>query len=130
MIPNAKLSIVEIDNYSARRMILYRPQLRLRYDTTREQLQQILESIRNMLASHERVVQEAPRARFMGFGEDALLLEIFAYVATNDYATYLEYAEDLNMRVLDVIEAAGTRLAVPTQAMFVEGGTGVARVGT
>ncbi len=122
VIPNAKLSIVEIDNYSARRMILYRPQLRLRYDTTREQLQQILESIRNMLASHERVVQEAPRARFMGFGDDALLLEIFAYVATNDYATYLEYAEDLNMRVLEVIEAAGTRLAVPTQAMYLEGG--------
>lgn len=121
VIPNAKLSVVEIDNYSARRMILYRPQLRLRYDTTEEQLKKILESLREMLASHEHIVQEAPRVRFMGFGEDALMIEIFAYIATNDYATYLEYAEDVNLKVLAIINEAGTNLALPTQSMYLEG---------
>lgn len=61
--------------------ILYRPQLRLRYDTTPEQLQRILDGIREMLTTHEHVVQEAPRVRFVRFGEDALIIEIFAYIA-------------------------------------------------
>jgi len=120
-IPNAKLATEQIDNFSARRMILYRPQLRLRYDTTREQLQQILGSIREMLAAHEHVVQEAPRVRFIGFGDDALIVEIFAYLATNDYATYLEYAEDVNLKVLSIIGAAGTTLALPARTLHVEG---------
>jgi len=126
-IPNAKLATEQIDNYSARHMILYRPQLRLRYDTSREQLQQILDSIREMLAAHEHIVQDAPRVRFIGFGEDALILEIFAYLATNDYAQYLELAEDVNMKVLGIIGAAGTNLALPTRAMYVEGGDGLSR---
>jgi len=121
VIPNAKLATEQIDNYSARQMILYRPQLRLRYDTTQEQLQQILASLRQMLASHEHIVQEAPRVRFIGFGEDALNVEIFAYIATNDYAQYLEYAEDVNLKVLKIIGEAGTNLALPTQTMYVEG---------
>jgi len=120
-IPNAKLATEQIDNFSARRMILYRPQLRLRYDTTREQLQQILDSIREMLAAHEHVLQEAPRVRFIGFGDDALILEIFAYVTTKDYATYLEYAEDVNLKVLSIIAAAGTTLALPARTLHVEG---------
>jgi len=120
-IPNAKLVTEQIDNYSARRMILYRPQLRLRYDTTRAQLRQILHSIREMLASHEHIVQDAPRVRFIGFGEDALILEIFAYIATKDFATYLEYAEDVNLKVLAIIGEAGTNLALPAQTLHVEG---------
>lgn len=130
VIPNRTLSTVEIDNYSARRMILYRPKLRLRYDTTEEQLQQILDSLRQMLASHEYVVQEAPRVRFMGFGEDALLVEIFAYLATNDYATYLEYAEDVHLKVLAIVNAAGTNLALPTQSMYIENARDVVKAGS
>jgi MscS family membrane protein len=120
-IPNSKLSTDQIDNYSVRQKILYRPRLRLRYDTTDEQLQQILDSMREMLATHEHVIQDAPRVRFIGFGEDALIIEIFAYVATNDYARYLELAEDLNLKVLAIISSAGTNLALPAQTMHIEG---------
>lgn len=121
-IPNAKLAAEEIDNYSARRKILYRPRLRLRYDMSREQLQQILGATREMLTQHEHVEQTAPRVRFIEFGEDALILEIFAYLETTDFARYLEYAEDVNMKVLAIVDAAGTRLAPPMQTLQVEGG--------
>ena len=81
---------------------------------------QIVGGIREMLASHEHVLQEAPRVRFTRFGDDALILEVFAYLTTNDYATYLEYAEDVNIKILAIVEAAGTQLALPGREMRVE----------
>jgi MscS family membrane protein len=49
--------------------------------------------------------------RFLGFGTDALEMEIFAYLATTDWAEYLELAEEINIKVLAIIKAAGTSLA-------------------
>ena len=57
-VPNSKLASEPIENISARQKIRYRPTLRLRYDTTPEQLQQVLEGIRGLLGSHERVLQD------------------------------------------------------------------------
>lgn len=119
-VPNAAPATQQIGNYTMRRKILYRPNLRLRYGTTREQLDQNLGGIREMLTSHEHVLQEAPRVRFTQFGDDALILEVFAYLKTNDYAMYLEYAEDVNIKILSIVEAAGTQLAVSGREMRVE----------
>ena len=70
------LSLCAIDNISAREKIRYRSVLRLRYDTTLEQLQLILEGIRHLLSSHERVLQDNPRVRFTEIADDALLVEV------------------------------------------------------
>jgi MscS family membrane protein len=83
---------------------------------------QILGGIRELLANHEHVMQEAPRVRFIRFGEDALILEVFASLKTTAYATYLEYTEDVNMQILAIVEAAGTQLALPGREMRAEQG--------
>ena len=119
-IPNAKLASEPITNISARKKILFRPILRLRYDTTPEQLQQVLEGVRELLASHERVVQENPRARFTEIAEDALLVEVYAYLNTTDWAVYLELAEELNMKILGVVTDAGTSLSPPARMLHIE----------
>ena len=120
-IPNAKLAVDQIDNYSARQKILYNPRLRLRLDTSREQLQRALQELRDMVSAHQHIVQSGHRVRFRGFADDALDIEIFAYLATNDFATYLEYAEDVNLRVMESIEKSGASLALPARAVHREG---------
>jgi hypothetical protein len=60
--------------------------------------------------------------RFIRFGEDALILEVFASLKTTAYATVLEYAEDVNMQILAIVEAAGTQLALPGREMRAEQG--------
>jgi len=119
-VPNARLATEPIDNISAREKIRYRPILRLGYDTTPQQLQQILEGIRNLLSSDEKVLEENNRVRFKEISEDALLVEVFAYVATTDWPEYLEIAEQLNIRILEIIAQAGTSLALPAQTLYVE----------
>ncbi|MDJ0927176.1 MAG: mechanosensitive ion channel family protein [Gammaproteobacteria bacterium] len=121
-IPNAHLANEAIDNISARRKIWYRPILRLKYDTTPQQIEQILEAIRKLLGSHDRVLKDNYRARFKEIANDALLVEVYAYLNTTDWAEYLGIAEELNMHLLEIVNQAGTSLGLPAQALYVEQG--------
>jgi MscS family membrane protein len=80
-----------------------------------------------MLYAHPRVDPDPARIRFVGFGDYSLDLDVFAYVTATDYGEYLEIAEDLNLRTMDIIAAAGTSLAVPAQTTLVETGQGTNR---
>jgi MscS family membrane protein len=119
-IPNARLANEPIDNLSFREKILYNPTLRLRIDTSREQLDKVLKDVRELLASHEKIVKDNPRIRFQSIGEDALELVVFAYTDTRTFPDYLEVAEDMNMKILDIVERAGTTLALPGQTLYME----------
>jgi MscS family membrane protein len=110
-VPNAKFAGEYLENISARQKILYRHKMRLRYDTDPDVVEKVLADVRDMLTAHPRVIQDAPRVRFLGFGTDALEMEIFAYLATTSWPEYLELAEEINIKVLDIIKAAGTSLA-------------------
>jgi MscS family membrane protein len=119
-IPNAKLASEPIDNISARNKILFRPNLRLRYDTTPEQLQQLLAGIRALFESHERILQEGHRVRFIKIADDALVVELYAYLNTTIWSEYLELAEDLNFKILEIIAQAGTTLSPPARTVHIE----------
>ena len=54
--------------------------------------------------------------RFVGAGSYSLDIEVFAYIRTTDYDEYLQFQQDLLLRIMDAISAAGTALAIPTQA--------------
>jgi len=119
-IPNHRLVNEPIDNISARGNIWYHPVLRLRYDTTPEQLQQVLEDIRELLKSHDRVLQNDQRVRFNEFAKHALQIEVFAYVSTTNWAEFLEIAEELNLGVLQIVSEAGASLFMPSGTLYVE----------
>ena len=119
-IPNARLASEPIDNLSVREKILYNPTLRLRIDTNREQLDKVLKDVRELLASHEKIVKDNPRIRFQRIDKDALELVVFAYTDTRTFPDHLEVAEDLNMKILDILARAGTTLALPGQTLYME----------
>ncbi len=118
-VPNAKLAAGAIDNYSARNKILYRPTLRLRYDTKPAQVREVLSGVRDALEENDRVLFDH-RVRFKEIGDDALKVEVFAYFDTTDWAEYLELAEDMNLQILEVVTNAGTALALPASTLKIE----------
>jgi MscS family membrane protein len=119
-IPNSNLATEPIDNISARKKIRYRPILRLRYDTTPQQIQQVLDGIRDMFSAYDDMLKDSHRVRFYEIGDDALLVEANGYLNTTDWAKYLELAEDLNLKILDIVNQAGTKLALPARQLHVE----------
>jgi len=112
-IPNSRLASEPIDNISARRKIWFNPLLRLRLDTSPDQVRDILTGVRALLANDARVLEEGARVRFQRFGEQGLELQVSAYINTVDWPLYLEIAEDLNLRILDIVIGAGAALALP-----------------
>ncbi len=54
--------------------------------------------------------------RFVGVGTYSLDLEIFAHILTQDGDEFMKIQQDLYLWILDAVEAAGTALALPTQA--------------
>ncbi len=119
---NAEFTNLQLDNFSKREKVWYHPRIRLPYETTPDQVWYILIEIRKMLYAHPKVDPDPARIRFEQFGEYSLNLDVFAYVDVTDYGEFLEIAEDLNLRIMDIVAQAGSRLAVPSQTMYLERG--------
>jgi MscS family membrane protein len=124
-IPNADFSSLQLENFSVRDKIWFHPRIGLRYETSPDQIRYILVEIRKMLYSHPKVDPDPARIRFVNFGAYSLDLDIFAYVRTTDYGEYLEVAEDLNLRIMEIVAEAGSSFAFPSQTTYIENGTGL-----
>ena len=120
-IPNAKFSTDVIENLTQRDKILYRTRLRLSLQTTAKQMQDVLDGIRELIRKHEMIDEEASRVRFLEFGEYAQEIELYVYIKTQDFVEYLQYREDINLSIANIIESSGTQLVVPTRTTYVEG---------
>ena len=119
-VPNSSFAKMELENYTRRDKIRFCPRVALRLDTTPNQMRYVLVEIRKMLYSHPMVDPEPARVRFVGFGQSSLELDFFVYVKVTDYGQFLEVSEDLNLRILQIIDEAGTGLAVPARRTFMD----------
>ena len=124
-IPNARIASVESENLSYRTKIRYWPTLRLRYDTSPEQIKSVLNGIREVLEKHEQVYEDPVRVRFTDFDDDAILIKINSFVKTTDFTEFLEVAEDLNFQVMEVVRSSGAAFALPGKSIYLEGESSV-----
>jgi MscS family membrane protein len=121
-IPNAAFSKMDLENYSRRGKIWYHPRLQLEKSSSADQVRFVLVEVRRMLYSQPKVDPASARIRFVEFGPSSLELDVFAYVTVTDSVVYLEIAEDLNLRIMEILTQGGLRLAVPAQRTLVEPG--------
>jgi small-conductance mechanosensitive channel len=124
-IPNGEFVNLYLENYSRRDHILLHTTLQLRYETTPDQLRWVLSEVRRMLVRHPKVLAEPSRARFHSFGAYSLDIEIFAYVATQDWNDYLAIQEDLFLRIIDIVDDSGTGFAFPSSVNYLARDTGI-----
>lgn len=121
IVPNAQFSTMTLENFSRRDKMLFHPMLNLRRDTSPEQVRTILAAIQKILKDHPTVEAGDLAVRFVGVGSYSLDVEVFAYVLTVDGNEFLRIQQDLLLNILDAVAAAGTALALPTQASIVYG---------
>jgi len=117
-VPNGELSEMKLENLTARDERLLKTVVRLRYDTTPEQLQEVIDELRNLLLSHPKVTPDPARVRLIELGEYSLDLEINAYLRCQDQNSFLGIKEELLLRVVDIVKEAGTGFALPSQTAF------------
>jgi MscS family membrane protein len=74
--------------------------------------------LREMLLGHPKVSPDTLHVRFDGFGAYSLDVAVFAYIRTRDWLNYRAIREDINLRIMDIVEEAGTGFAFPSQTAY------------
>lgn len=115
-VPNGQFSSMTLDNFDQRDKMLFHFMLNLRRDAKPDQVRAVLESVTRILSEHAKVETGGLPVRFVGVGTYSLDLEIFAHILTKDGDEFMLIQQDLYLRILEAVEAAGTALALPTQA--------------
>ncbi len=118
-VPNALFASAEIENLTQRDKILYRTRLRLSYEEIPAKIKQVLKAIRDLIDTHENIDEENSRVRFIEFGEYAQEIELYVYLKTRDFAEYLAFREDVNLRISETFEAADVKLVIPARTVYV-----------
>jgi len=124
-IPNGSLATMNVENLSRRDKILFNTKLGLRYETSPDQMRYVLVQIRRLLYEHPKVETEGARNRFVSFDESTLSMEIFCYVLTQDFNEFLAIREDILLRIMDIVDAAGSGFAFPSQTVYLSRDSGV-----
>ena len=113
--PNGQIAAMSLENYTLRDKFWFHPIIALRRQTTHDQMQSILRNIREMLLKQVQVEAATTWVRLIRVGVDSQDIEICAYITTGDNNAFLEIQEQLLLHILDIVESAGTALAVPAQ---------------
>ena len=115
-VPNGAFSAMTLENLSRADKTLFHITLNLLRDTTPEQVRAVLESVEQTLRTYPKIEAGAVPVRFIGVGSYSLDIEVFVYVLTIDGDEFLKIQQELLLTILDEVAAAGTALALPTQA--------------
>ncbi|MEM1241470.1 MAG: mechanosensitive ion channel family protein [Cyanobacteria bacterium P01_H01_bin.26] len=121
--PNSKFSELELTNRSRRNCMLLRQKLGLRYETTPKQLKFVLTSLREMILTHPQLLEmkgseKEARVRFVQYGDYSLDIEMFVYVDAVMLPEFLDIQEGILLQVNDIVQAAGTGFAFPSQTTY------------
>ena len=120
-IPNAEFAQRNIVNLSAVDRFLLNTELGLRYETKDDQMRFLLAALRELLHGHPKTihtVDDPIRVRFVRFGDYSLNVAIRVYIKTRHYNEFLAIQEDILLRIMSVVEDAGTGFAFPSSTLY------------
>jgi len=121
-VPNAEFSRQHLENYTWREKTWFHPKISLPYETPRENIAQIASDVAEMLKNHPEVLDDPIQVDFTEIGDYSHNIEVFSYIASGDWGKYKKIAHELNLAIMDIVEKAGVRLALPSRKMYVEEG--------
>ncbi len=125
VVPNGLLAQMQFENMNSRGKLLINQNFLLRIETQVEQLRFVLDRVQSMLDEHPAIESGSSRVRVASFAGAAFELELFAYAKTGDQAQFTAIRQDVLLKIAEIVEAAGTRFAAPTQLTYTSGDTGV-----
>ena len=119
-VPNCIIAHGPIENFSAREKMLYHPELPLRYDTSPEQMEAIIEDIESLAHDHEKVISDTVRVRFLRFDTNAMILKARIYVDESDFGEYLKVVSELNLAIMKIVQQNGAHFAQGATSIMLE----------
>ncbi|HKY90968.1 MAG TPA: mechanosensitive ion channel family protein [Nevskiaceae bacterium] len=90
----------------------------LTYAATPEQIEQVTKAVTEIVKKEEKV--RFDRAHFTKFGESSLDFEVVYIVLSDDYNTYMDIQQRINLAMMRAFADIGVEFAFPTRTVVVE----------
>ena len=115
-VPNSMFSSADIENFSVRDRIRFYKLLELQMPTP-DQLRAILGEFRALFAAHPMVRQDTISIRLADIEAATAVIRLDAGILTRNYEEYLAVAEDLNLRIIEIVHQNGAIFSGPGQVL-------------
>ncbi len=114
-VANAKFIDMDIENFSEREKIAFRPKIFLTPNCSQENIDNFLTALRECLLQSDKIANDPLRAHFKAYTITGLELDILAYVQTTDFDEYLDEINSLNLTILSLLEQHNCKLQVVSE---------------
>ena len=120
-LPNQVIANSPIENFSRRGIRRIKMTIGVTYSTTSEQMEQILIDIKEMLQKHKNIAQkETMLVNFNSFDDSSLGIYIYTFTNTSNWANYMDIKEDVNLKIMKIVEQNNSDFAFPSQSVYLE----------
>jgi MscS family membrane protein len=111
-VPNKRMVDTELDNLSLRSYFRVRFDLPLLFETSEDNLKEILFQVRKHISEHPMVINETT-VHFLEFGSYSLNIHVQYFINTTDWEQFCKIKEEINLKIINVVRANGSDLAYP-----------------
>lgn len=120
-VPNQVIANNPIENFSRRGIRRIKLNIGLTYNTTSEQVSNIVTQIKDMLKNHDGIsVEDTMLVNFSSFGDSSLNIFVYTFTNTSNWKKYMDIREDVHKQIMQIVEDNNSGFAFPSQSLYVE----------
>ena len=117
-VPNSTIAKVPVTNWSRMGKRRIKFNLCIKYGTTAEQIEELLKRVREMLTTHPEIHPQTIFVYFDIYGVNSYELLFYFFTKTTKWQEYLEVKEDVNLKLLRILDDLGIEVAVPAANVY------------
>lgn len=120
-VPNNYIATNSVINFSRRNVRRVKMYIGVVYSTSSETLNKIVNDIRDLINNHPEVAKDQTIAIYFDrFGDSSLDIFIYFYTNTAQWLEYLRIKEDIQFKIMEIVEKNGSSFAFPSRSIYFE----------
>ena len=119
-VPNAKIAHCTVNNYAKIPERRFKCTLGLRYDTTTEQMEDFIESVRTYLSEHEMINSDTVLVLFADMNSFSLDVLVMAFINSNAWIDLVNFKHEAFLQFMKIADKHGVGYAFPTTTIELE----------
>jgi len=116
-IPNQALANATVENHSLMPKRRIKFTLGVTYESTVDQVSGLVGRIEQYLKSNSDIDQEFMLVKFTTFNDSSLDIFVYCFTGTTDWTKHLSVKQDVNLKIMSLVEEMGMGIAYPTQTV-------------
>jgi MscS family membrane protein len=119
-VPNSVVATTSITNWSMRDRRRINFNIGVTYSTPADLLEKAVKEIETMLKNHPQIHDDPLMVYFTDFQASSLDIFIYCFTTTAEWAKYLEIKQDVNLKIMGILENLGIDFAFNSMSLYIE----------